>query len=327
MYLLSFGNNTLWIKVINLVKGEINMFKNLTKAIVTALMISTTLSGCSQATISSQPLEMIRETKKSQSIQDVVKEFLPKGMKLSPPTDSKRVKSIIKKDIDGDGNKEILFTFKSEKDNHKGGIIVLKEKNDVWKKILESYGEGKVVYRIDFEDLDGDRNKELLVSNFTGTFAGYVLNIYVYNKNTDKFKIIGTEGYHKIYMKDMPDNKGKSDGRVEIALWKKYTGDAYEIQVLKYDGKKLVLAKEVYPYYYNKVIDYYKSKLRKDDYKNSAIMWYFLADAQVKANKPKEALDSIEKIKKLNTKEYSKLSTKFSKLQKQAEADFQNKSE
>ncbi|MCY6355890.1 hypothetical protein [Clostridium sp. ZS2-4] len=300
------------------------MFKNLTKAIVIALMISTALSGCSQATMSSQHLEMIRESKKSQGVEDVVKEFLPKDMRLSPPTYSKRAKSIIKKDIDGDGNKEILFTFKSEKNNDKGGIIVLKEKNNTWKKILESHGQGKIVYRIDFEDLDRERNKELLVSNSAGISAGNVLNIYVYDKNTDKFKIIGTEGYHKIYIKDMPDNKGKSDGRVEIALWKKYTGDAYEVQVLKYDGKKLVPAKEVYPYYYNKVIDYYKSKLRKDEYKNSAIMWYFLVDAQVKANKPKEALDSIEKIKKLNAKEYSNLSTKFSKLQNQAEAELQN---
>lgn len=301
------------------------MFKNLTKAIVTALMILTTLSGCSQATMSSQPLEMIRETKKSQSVEDVVKEFLPKGMKLSEPTCSKRAKSIVKKDIDGDGNKEILFTFKSEKDNNKGGIIVLKEKNNVWKKVLESYGDGKVVYRIDFQDLDGDRNKDLLVSNFVGVSAGNVLNIYIYDKNVDKFKLIGTEEYHKMYMKDMPDDKGKSDGKIEIALWNKYTGEAYEVKILKYDGKKLVPAKEVYPYYYNKVIDYYKSKLRKDDYKNSAVMWYFLADAQVKANKPKEALDSIEKIKKLNTKEYSNLSTKFSKLQKLAEEGFKNK--
>lgn len=301
------------------------MFKNLTKAIVIALMILTTLSGCSQATISSQPLEMIRDMKKSQSAEDIVKEFLPKGMKLLAPTYSKRAKSIMKKDIDGDGNKEILFTFKSEKDN-KGGIIVLKEKNNAWKKVLESYGDGKVVYRIDFQDLDGDRNKDLLVSNFVGASAGNVLNAYIYDKNVDKFKLIGTEEYHKIYMKDMPNDKGKSDGKIEIALWNKYTGEAYEVKVLKYDGKKLVPAKEVYPYYYNKVIDYYKSKLRKDDYKNSAVMWYFLADAQVKANKPKEALDSIEKIKKLNIKEYSNLSTKFSKLKKQAEEDFKNKS-
>lgn len=301
------------------------MFKNLTKAIVIALMILTTLSGCSQATISSQPLEMIRDMKKSQSAEDIVKEFLPKGMKLLAPTYSKRAKSIMKKDIDGDGNKEILFTFKSEKDN-KGGIIVLKEKNNAWKKVLESYGDGKVVYRIDFQDLDGDRNKDLLVSNFVGASAGNVLNAYIYDKNVDKFKLIGTEEYHKIYMKDMHDDKGKSDGKIEIALWNKYNGEAYEVRVLKYDGKKLVSAKEVYPYYYNKVIDYYKSKLRKDDYKNSAVMWYFLADAQVKANKPKEALDSIEKIKKLNIKEYSNLSTKFSKLQKQAEEDFKNKS-
>jgi hypothetical protein len=166
----------------------------------------------------------------------------------------------------------------------------------------------------------------LLVSNFVGASAGNVLNAYIYDKNVDKFKLIGTEEYHKIYMKDMPNDKGKSDGKIEIALWNKYTGEAYEVKVLKYDGKKLVPAKEVYPYYYNKVIDYYKSKLRKDDYKNSAVMWYFLADAQVKANKPKEALDSIEKIKKLNIKEYSNLSTKFSKLQKQAEEDFKNKS-
>ncbi|MCY6370283.1 hypothetical protein [Clostridium ganghwense] len=300
------------------------MVRKMTRAIITAIMLSTILNGCSQATVSSQPLESVKEVKKSKNTEDIAKEFLPKGMEFSAPMYPKRAKSIIKKDIDGDGNKEILFTFKSKEDKYIGGIIVLKEKNHQWKKILQSYGEGKSIYRIDLKDLDGDKNDELLVSTFAGVSVGNALNIYKYDNNTDNFKLVVKDGYHKIYMNDMPNDKGRADGRVELALWKKITGDVYKVDVLKFDGKKLVPAKEVYSYYYNKVIDYYKSKLRKDDYKNSALMWYYLADAQVKAKKPEDALSSIEKIKILNPQGYSTLSDKFDKLQKDAMSYFKN---
>ncbi|WP_395940840.1 VCBS repeat-containing protein [Bacillus sp. FJAT-22090] len=54
----------------------------------------------------------------------------------------------------------------------------------------------------------------------------------------------------------------------------------------------LVEAKDVYPYYFRKVASYYEKLLKTNDY---AYYWYYLADAQMKAQELEQALLSIDK--------------------------------
>src|SRR5690554_5840912 len=77
----------------------------------------------------------IAMTTKSKYVEDIVYKFMPKDMELYSAIKSKRNNTIKYKDLDGDKEKEILFTFKSIKNDNVGGIIVLKEDGGEWKEI------------------------------------------------------------------------------------------------------------------------------------------------------------------------------------------------
>jgi len=259
----------------------------------------------------------IAMTTKSKYVEDIVYKFMPKDMELYSAIKSKRNNTIKYKDLDGDKEKEILFTFKSIKNDNVGGIIVLKEDGGEWKEILRDYGEGRLVYDIYYADINGDNKDELLIGSFIGYKEGNDLRIYKFNDDC-KLQLIGEEGYHKILIKDMPNTQGRCDGRDEIALWQKANGDAYVVKVLRFNDGGLVEARDVYPYYFKKVVDYYKFNLKKDYNKNNALMWYYFIDAQLKANNPKEALNSIYEVKKLCPEGYGNMKKMFDRLEKQA---------
>lgn len=272
--------------------------------------------------INDKPVITMIASKKGESIKDIVADFLPKNMELSPSMKPKRAKSIIYKDLDGDKEKEILFTFKSIKEDSTGGLIVLKKEKEEWKEVLKDFGKGRLVYNIYYEDIDGDNKDELLVGSFIGISEGNDLKIYKFDEDDLKFKLIGEEGYHKILIRDMPDSEGKCDRKLELAIWQKATGYVYAIKVLRYDGERLVEARDVYPYYFSRIVDYYKSELKKEYNKNNVLMWYYLVDAQLKSDKPKEALNTIHEVKKNCPNGYEKMKKMFYKLEKKAIGSF-----
>lgn len=287
-------------------------------AIILALNIFT---HSSLLKLSNKTIGTISMSKQTENIEEIISKFIPKDMELSPAMSPKRAKAIIYKDVDGDGEKEILFSFRSIKETNTGGLVLLKKENNIWKEVLKECGEGKLVYKVYYEDIDGDKKNELLIGSFMGVSAGNDLKIYKFDSK-GILKLIGEEGFHKILIKDMPNMEGKNDGKSELAIWQHATGDAYVIKVLRYDKDRLVEARDVYPYYFPRVVDYYKSKLKKTYNKNSALMWYYLADSQLKANKPREALNTLYEAKKSSLDGYGKLKAMFNKLEKQAISSF-----
>ncbi|QGU93810.1 hypothetical protein GOM49_00555 [Clostridium bovifaecis] len=300
------------------------MTKRMAAAIIFTLLISI-FSQSIFLRINDRPAITMAQSRKGENIKDIVADFLPENMELSPFMMSKRAKSIIYKDLDGDKEKEILFTFKSVKEDNTGGLIILKKEKkekEEWKEVLRDFGKGRLVCNIYYEDIDGDNKDELLLGSFIGASEGNDLKVYKFNEDDFEFELIGEEGYHKILIRDMPDSEGKCDGKSEIAIWQRATGDVYAIKVLRYGEERLVEARDVYPYYFSRVVDYYKSELKKDYNKNNALMWYYLVDAQLKSNKPKEALNTIHEVKKNRPDGYDKMKKMFYKLEKQAISSF-----
>ncbi|MCY6355925.1 tetratricopeptide repeat protein [Clostridium sp. ZS2-4] len=283
--------------------------KEFIKKSVEGCLISSIFTGCGSIASSTEviqaPKAVISSAYEKNYKNSIVQKFLPKGMGmvLSPPRAEEQTKAVIKKDITGDGKEEIIFTFKSSKDSYIGGVIVLMKENDEWKVALRDYGEGESVYKIDFADMDGDKKLELLVSSFVGGSVGNKLKIYKFeNKKVYKFDLLGMEMYKKMDIEDMPDKEGKKDGKEEIALWVHDTGSSYFIEILRYVDGGLVEAEDVYPYYFKKVVSYYKEQLKDKDTKESPYAWYHLADSQVKADMPKEALKSLDECMKYKGK-------------------------
>lgn len=266
------------------------------KKIISIFVLTTALVGCKGIAM---PTDTIKAPSSAvinindNEINKAIKENLSEDIKIMPPKNALNEKAIVQKDLDGDGKNELIVTIQSKANSYTGGILVLKQEKGRWNKLLYTYGEGKVTAQIDFTDIDGDGKDEILISNFIGGSAGNGLSIYKCDK--DKLNLIAKAYYKKMFIEDMTDANGKKDGKFEIALWLKDTGDLYYVEVFRYESGKLTAAKDVYPYYFKTVEEYYKTKL-EGEFKGSAALCYHYTDALVKAGKAKEALGYIEKF-------------------------------
>ena len=130
-------------------------------------------------------------------------------------------------------------------------------------------------------DITGDGTKEFLFGVTIGADIGSELEVFQWVNNS--FKKIADVPYHQIDIV-------KGNQKVGIAVWQKYVGDSYLVDVLKWNGEKLVYDKELYSKYYPVIEKFYNDKISEMD---AWFYWYSLADAQIKANKFEEASKSI----------------------------------
>lgn len=67
--------------------------------------------------------------------------------------------------------------------------------------------------------------------------------------------------------------------------------NCFKIELVRWNGKELVEAKDISKKYYLKVVEYYKNlcSLQKDN----AWAWYYLAEAQIKTGNKKDLAISI----------------------------------
>ncbi|HCY36689.1 MAG TPA: hypothetical protein DHV24_06075 [Candidatus Margulisbacteria bacterium] len=102
---------------------------------------------------------------------------------------------------------------------------------------------------------------------------------------------------------NMITGEGDHGKQVALALWQHDTGEAYSIEVLYWtkvgSDTGWVPAEDLYPEYFKKVVAYYQEKVK--EMPEAAYYWYYLADAQGKANLPENALKSITRGKALKS--------------------------
>lgn len=216
-----------------------------------------------------------------------VQKSLPMGAVLvnaQNPYEEMPVKML---DIDGDGMPEIIAAYKWQGNPF---VLVLKNYNNFWYKIADIEGQGYKVNYLNFADVTGRGIKDIIIGWQVGAVWSE-LNIFQF-RNAQLYRIVKDVIYSRIEVENMLGEKN-IDGKVNIALWSHDTGDAYKVEVLKWECKKLVPAEDTYPYYFKKVVSYYEEKVEKMP--NAAFYWYYLADSQMKVGMLKEAEKSIEK--------------------------------
>jgi tetratricopeptide (TPR) repeat protein len=213
--------------------------------------------------------------------------FLPAGARLVSTTGAEAISEV---DIEGDEKRYIMVTYKKGENPGEVGALLLKNEKGGLKKVWEERGFGYDLDYLGFTDITGDGKPEILIGGNIGISAGNGLSIFSWQDGTLK-KIAGM-GYHKIEVEDMPGRYGV-DAKSEVALWQKDTGDFYSVEVVRWNDSGFVHAEDVYKYYFARVAEYYEQKVK--DHPEAAIAWYYLADAQIKAENLEEALKSIEK--------------------------------
>lgn len=237
--------------------------------------------------VSFSPIFVQANEKQKEDLMKIVSRFMPSNASLISPENPSSTLPIQLYDFDHDGQKEIIFTFiiraKSQPSPSQFGSIVLKKDNADWRKVLETKIQGVDLDFSGLADITGDGTKEYLFGVTIGAAAGSELEIYQWVDNL--FEKIADVPYHKM---DFVNGKQK----VGIAVWQMYIDDSYLVDVLKWNGKKLVYNEELYSKYYPLIEKFYKDKISEME---TWLYWYCLADAQIKANKFEEASKSIQK--------------------------------
>jgi hypothetical protein len=213
-----------------------------------------------------------------------VKEFLPAEAELIKPNEPENASSIQPYDFDKDGIDELVVTFRIKDTLKTMNIMVLKQENNSWRTVWEKAGEGFDFEYSGFKDITRDGTNEYLAAWGIGASAGSRLEIFQW-QNGSLNQIGPSLFYHEMEL--IQEGKGTS-----LAIWERYCCDAFIVDVLKWDGKNLVLDEKSYTKYYQKVEDFYEAKLKEMD---AWYYWFVLADAQLKASLLEKAEASIKK--------------------------------
>ncbi|PFP46241.1 hypothetical protein COK01_21720 [Priestia megaterium] len=229
------------------------------------------------------------------SLMKIVENFKPSKAILIKADRPSSAKPIQFYDFNHDGQKEIIITYEIEaKEQHSPSqfevMILKKEKDENWRKLFDDQFQGVDLDFSGLADITGNVVKEYLWGVTIGAAAGSQLKVIHWDGIS--FKEIATEPYHKIDLV-------KGNQKLGISAWHLYIGDSYLVDVLKWNGEKLVYDQELHSTYYPIIKKFYKNKIRKFD---AWYYWYCLADAQIQTNLFDEASKSIKKGKLLAKK-------------------------
>ncbi|TXC79013.1 hypothetical protein FS935_22215 [Metabacillus litoralis] len=232
------------------------------------------------------PIFTHAEEKLNKELLKIINEFVPPNSILVSPEEPKSTKPYKFYDFNQDGQEEIIITFeikaKEQPNPSQFGVIVLRKENERWEKTWENLTQGVGLDYSGVADITGDGIKEYLLGVTIGASAGNKLEIFQWNNNS--LKMIAEVPYH---MMELLRNK-----KVGIVVWQRYIADTYFVDVLKWNGEKLILDEELYSSYYPAIEKFYKEKISRME---AWFYWYTLADAQIKANLFGKARISIQK--------------------------------
>jgi bla regulator protein BlaR1 len=202
-------------------------------------------------------------------------------------------------DLNGDQIPEFIASYKVESLQHNEvGVIVVQQRDGRWEKLWGSnisWGnsalEGSYDLRVEAADLTADGLPEVLIHRLIGCSAGNELEVYGWRDDT--MKKLASVGYHKLDW--LPPKQGKTG----LAVWQKDIGMAFIVRTLRLGKRGWVNADEEYPEYFRDVVaPYYQQQVKEAP--GARYNWYYLAEAQVKAKMPEDALQAIAQGLALN---------------------------
>lgn len=215
-----------------------------------------------------------------------VQSYLPPGAKIIELEESYKRPALLLADLDGDGVGEIIAAYRWQGETY---VIVLKKHWENWYVMDNIKGKGYNVTYLNAVPITSRNINSLIIGWQIGAIWSQ-LDILQWTDQGFKHIIPDNISYSKIEVEDMPGINEK-DGIYEIALWMHDTGEAYKVEVYRWNGKGLAPSLDVYPYYFKKVAAYYEQKVK--EMPEAAFYWYYLAYAQLKAGMLCEALYSV----------------------------------
>ncbi|MEN2776184.1 hypothetical protein ABCY62_14240 [Acetivibrio clariflavus] len=282
--------------------------------VIIGVFIISVLTGCNSLpptrSLIKPPKYSQNESENSDDIKLIAKNFLPEGTKFLYPVHPNGSDAVQLVDIEGDGQYEILITYKGYELSSASGAIILKKENNEWREFWHNRNSLNVL-GLDwakFIDIDDDNVVELLLGWNLGFEVGCILNIISFKGDVPK-KVSSIQ-YNEMDIVNLSgaDNEKKP----EIALTIK-EADQKDIFVppliLRWVDDGLVPADDVYYIYYRDSIDNLKQSIGM--YERNFIDWYNLAEMLIRAKRPLEAIDAVDKALKIISGPYERYRVKL----------------
>ncbi|MGG3871440.1 hypothetical protein [Brevibacillus laterosporus] len=201
------------------------------------------LAGCTPVASPNELLKAPTLNKNQEEVKKAVLANLPQGSSLMiPRNNSDENGAIIEKDLNGDGSNEVVAFYKQGEYNV--GFIVMQKTENSWQKVGQIEETGQDVDYVAFEDVSGDKEKEIFVNWMASEgvdkeFGGYkwtdgqMIQIL---KTSCKEAIVGDldkTGVSKAYVFKLDHDKMKAPA--EVYQYDKATSKMKMIQQLGLD--------------------------------------------------------------------------------------------
>lgn len=218
---------------------------------------------------------------------NVLLNFLPPTASILELSELPNNPAVLLADIDNDQINELIGAYKYKDQNY---LVILKNVHDQWLPLIHIKGSG---YGI----------SSLMAAPITTNWVNTLIVGWQIGSEWSKLDLLqwmddgiirlptSNIAYSKLEVEDMPGLFGP-DGQYELAIWIHDTGEAYKVDVYRFEENELVLAKDVYPSYFKRVEAYYKKLLESNDF---SYYWFYLAEAQKKTGDLEQCLMSIDK--------------------------------
>jgi hypothetical protein len=258
------------------------------KTIIYIALISLT-AGCNSLPTTRSLIKPPKYTQfdieNSDDIKLIAKSFLPEGTKFLYPIHPNGADAVQLADIEGDGENEILITYKGYELSSASGAIVLKKENNEWREIWHDTNLMNVL-GLDwakFIDINGDNVQELLLGWNLGFEVGYNLNIISFKDDVPKK--VSSIKYNEMDVVNISGAENENQPEIVLTIKEEDQRDIFVPPlVLRWVDDGLVPAEDAYFSYYRDIINVIKEET--GIYERNFINWYNLPTCLHLLNKP-----------------------------------------
>ncbi len=223
------------------------------------------------------------------TVVQLVQAYLPPGAEWvvgGGPTTSKPY--VREADLDGDGMPEIVAAYRLGQDLF---LLVLKRYMSGWRVVAMTRGAGYDIDAFGIAPIVATYPGNLVVGWRIGA-AWAKLSVYAWTPHGLVDIAPADLYYSRLEVGDFP-GAPEHAGRAELALWIHDTGEAYRVEVVRWDRNRFLPATDAYPSYFGHVAAYYAElTTRHPDYR---VYWYYLADAYEKSGRQGDALAAVDR--------------------------------